>query len=402
MVEIVEDSNSAMAALDQSLLASLDASPHNVAAFNTHLRQAIDMTYLGKVKKAERSVGIDWMRRTHENPFAFAHLLSVVEKPVEMFLEHNEYNRAMSDVVCSCLFERFIPQNQRDEFTIATVGRWGPREGGWIRFAEQGRGNVSRSVLAQLVLQFVRQDMAFMTRLSYIQYMMRPRSAQEWLSDRNWSVLDIAQHREAAVHCFARLSGLPQQSGKLSFRAHLETLFGTEETKRIIAESRNVRDSKQTSPKLNADASSGILENVLRTRSLEQLIDEALKTGEPQLVERLLPLYADREEGFVLDYQTKYHDLLSKAKTPVAQALKRRFKDVLAAKGWRIGKATLQEWNGELRPKVVVTYETGVVTYVQRFGSHYPQEGEEVMFRPSTSKGIAPDLYAVGFTQLNP
>ena len=400
MVEIIEDSDGVMAELDQSLLASLDANPHSVAAFNAHLRQAIDMTYLGKVKQAERSVGIDWMRRTHKSPFAFAHLLRVLEKPVEMFLEHNEYNRAMSDIVCSCLFEHFIPQSQRDEFTIATVGRWGPRDGGWIRFAEQGRGNVSRSVLAQLVLQFVRQDMAFMTRLSYIQYMIRPRSPQEWLSDRNWSVLDIAQHREAAIHCFACFAKLPKQNGKVTFRAHLETLFGTEETERIIAESRDVRAGEQISPKLDAEASSGILGSVLRTKSLEQLIDEALKTGEPQLIKHLLPLYAERE-GFILDYQTKYHHLLSKTKTPVAQALKRCFIDVLAAKGWQVGKATLQEWKGELRPEVLVTYETGAVTYVQRFGSYYPQEGEEVMFRPSASKGIAPDLYAVSFIQLH-
>lgn len=400
MLSHTKDQDGDCKVLDQALLDTVNGSPERMRAFNAQLRQAIDTIYTSKNTQIERSSGIDWMRRCQSNPFAFAFLQKVVEKPMEMFLEHNEYNKHVSDVACSCLFETFIPYGYRDEFLLATVGRWGPRERSWTRFA--AFAEVATEVQAELVLQFLATDTPLMPSRRYVQYLSRSRPQEEWASARGWSVLDADQHREAALRCLSVMPQVAHQatSKHVSLVSYLDSVLGPQATREIVKEGLHEYNKHSKKPVyLENIAASRQSSSPANTPSLHYLIQEALRTGNTVRAEQLLPLFGV-QDNFVLDYQTKYYNLLNRTQSPAALRLSRKFKEVLTALGWRIGKAVIREWQGQPHPYVYVQFQGGTITYAQRYGSYFPKEGEEVMFRPSSSKGIARDLYTVGFVQL--
>lgn len=418
MLEFVEDELILRAALDAQLERTKDAE-FEVYAFNRLLRAAIDTEYIAQLG-SRRSAGLDWMRskKTDPDPEVFTKLARVTQNPVEMFTAHNEYNPHISDVVCSCLFETFIPQGVRDDFARNTVGKWGPKKSNWSRFAVFG--DVSHSTRAEITHLLASTNTVLMDRTRYVNYLASRRSQEMWNTSREWSILNDSNTFNVALACLSHAPKLAlgtSTAKQIAFVPYLESILGKHAVRYLIekalenyaavhgkvldlASLRATHPAQQPVEKTRtAELKTEPQPVAAERKSLDAQIDEALKTG---IIHRLrTAVHAHMaDDTFVDDYRVHYHKRIRESKSKWVKQVTDCFRHALFEAGWHSGKVALEEWQGKLRAYVHVPFRGRKIRYVQRHGSYLPQQGEEVIYRPDTCHGIALDLYVVTFMPL--
>lgn len=394
-----KDAAEAYAGLDKALLATFGNNDDRINDFHDKLSAALDL--VGPSSNQPSSCGITWLMHKLEEPFAFAALKQALRKPTDLFSAKLNYNREISHIACSALLRELIPANERDDFVLAVVGFWGPSSSDWAEHA--AAAGVSASVIAQLTQYFLLVDTPQLMRHQHVINLTTSRTATAWASCSMWNALTEAQFHAVAQVCMrANLDGILECDGGVSFLVFLQDALGSARTASLLLDCvrrTNAWRSMAAEKHIVMPTGDRFLKEVA-TKSLRQHIQEALESRNSKTVIELLPLYGVHS-SFVAAYQTVYYGMLRNAGSATAKEIDRHFRLILSAKGWQVGAATIQLWKGERRPYVHVDLPVGgTIAYVQRHGSYMPEEGEEVIFAPNTSRGIKPDLYAVNFVRL--
>lgn len=420
MLEFVDDELILRAALDAQLERTTNAE-FEVYAFNSLLRAAIDTEYISKLG-SRRSAGLDWMRSKKTEPEAFDRLVGATRSPLEMFTLHNEYNPHISDVVCSCLFETFIPQDVRDDFARSTVLKWGAKKVNWTRFAVFG--GLASSTQAEITYRMVTAKTALMDQGHYVRYLTAGRPQDMWDTSREWSILDDTGTFNLALAC---LSFAPKAALEKSVRKHvalvtyLEHVLGKPTVRYLIEKAlenysatrgktytlesfikkpavKTEPSNKQVAaPSTPASESEGIAE--APRKSLDAHIDEALKTGVIHKLKRAVSAHS-ADKTFVDDYRTHYYKRIKQSGSRWTKQALNCFRSALQEIGWHTGTVLFEEWQGTPRPYIHVPFRGKDIRYVQRVGTYMPNKGEEVLYKPRHGFGIALDLYVVTFLPL--
>lgn len=419
MLEFVDDELMLRAALDAQLKRTKDAE-FEVYAFNRLLRAAIDTEYIAQLG-SRRSAGIDWMRskKADPDPEVFTKLVRVTQNPVEMFTAHNEYNPHISDVVCSCLFETFIPEEARDDFALSTIPKWGPKKLNWSRFAVFG--DLSLSTRVKITYLLASTNTMFMNRKRFVSYLATRRPQEMWDTSREWSILNDSDTFNLALTCLSHVPKLALEEStakQVAFVPYLESVLGKHAVRYIIEKAlenySEVHGKKLNLESLRAarpvSSKSPVIEPKPETdpepvvvtaerKPLDDQIDEALRTG---IIHKLRTAVRAHmaDDTFVDDYRMHYYRRIKKSGSKWVKQVTDCFKHALYERGWHSGKAVLEEWQGKIRAYVRVSFRGKDIRYVQRSGTYLPTQGEEVLYKPQHSFGIALDLYVVTFKPL--
>lgn len=423
MLEFVDDELMLRAALDAQFERAQDAE-FETYAFNRLLRAAIDTEYIARLG-SRRSVGLDWMRskKADPNPEAFNRLVCVTQNPVEMFTVHNEYNPHISEVVCSCLFETFIPEDVRDGFALSTVPKWGPKKLNWSRYAVFG--GLSHSTRAEITYLLASTSTLFMDRGRYVTYLATRRPQEMWDTSREWSILNDSGTFNLALACLSHVPKLALEKStakQVAFAPYLESVLGKHAVRYIIekalenysevhgkrlnleslrAASATQRPVSSKSPAIEPKTETDP-EPVVATaerKPLDNQIDEALRTG---IIHKLRTAVRAHmaDDTFVDDYRMHYYKRIKESGSKWTKQVLSCFQHALYESGWHSGKTALEEWQGKIRAYIHVSFRGKDIRYVQRSGTYLPKQGEEVLYRPQHGFGIALDLYVVTFKPL--
>ena len=407
MLEFVDDELILRAALDAQFELATDGG-FEAYAFNLLLQTAIDTEYISPIGN-RRSTGLDWMRskKRNDDQEIFHSLVHLVRDPVKMFIAHNEYNPHISDVTCSCLFEAFVPEDARDDFARSTILKWGPKKTNWSRFAVFG--GLSHETRAEITYLLASGDTKHMKRTRYVHYLCTRRPREKWSTSREWGILNESSTFNLALACLSHAPKLAlgeSSGGSVAFVPYLEQVLGKHTVRYLIEkalenysaaqgktytlESFIKKPAAEPKPESPVDAP---------RKPLDAHIDEALKTGVIHKLRRAVGAHS-ADKTFVDDYRTHYHPRIKRSGSKWTKQTLNCFRSVLQEIGWHTGTILLEEWQGVLRPYIHVPFRGKNIRYVQRVGTYMPQKGEEVLYKPRHSFGIALDLYVVTFMPL--
>jgi hypothetical protein len=414
VLELVDDELILRAALNAQFERAQDAE-FEAYAFNRLLRAAIDTEYISQTGK-RLSVGIDWMRsqkRTDDQEI-FRRLVRIVRDPMEAFIAHNEYNPHISDIVCSCLFEAFVPEDLRDDFARATILKWGPKKPDWSRFAVFG--GVSQAIRAEITYLLASTNTELMSRTRYVSYLSNWRPQEMWDVSREWSILNDSGTFNLALTCLSHTPKLvlgESSAKQVAFVPYLQSVLGKHTVRYIIEKAlenytavhghapdlERHRDTLPTPQKTKVVEPKTEPEPTLGAKPLDVYIDEALKSGVIHKLRKAVGAHSV-DKTFVEDYRTHYYRRIKQSGSKWTKQALGCFRTTLQENGWQTGTVLIGEWQGTIRPYIRVPFRGKDIRYVQRFGTYLPKQGEEVLYKPRHGFGIALDLYVVTFEPL--
>lgn len=407
MITSMEDSAEIFSELDNLALRVSQKSSWD-GGFEAALHSAIDLLFVEPDGAGlTTSLGMYWLhQRGNDLPKLTALFQKAVVDPGEFFLQHNEYNVAVSDVACSSLLH-LVPQEERSMFIRPVILRWGPHCRRWSK-APAFEG-VPRSTLESIAYGLLESERTarearerYEQMLSVEKHALGVDFSERWhdLSDRQ--ILEIAQDimRRNPLR-LAQMLSVPKNNLVLGLAWQLKSRHGQNCIDELLSLAPGVSNAAPKKPQKVVKDRPKAVDATSEEESLVALIEHSLQRNKQELFDTQVKRFYEHDfDAFILLYQTELHKLLRRHNGPLAKHIEASLKEKLAERGWRVDKITSRRW-WFTRAHLEVTFAGGSVTYLQNRGAPFnPQEGQEVLYCVRNAKSVKTGVFCVNFLEL--